>query len=263
MRENGGAKAGLRVLVVDDERPARRKVRMLLEADVDVAMVFEAADGLSAIEVVRDQAPDILFIDIRMPGMDGLQVVEAIAGEAMPHVVFVTAFDDYALKAFDLHAIDYLLKPFDPTRFARALDRAKEAAAGRNAREEAAILRRALTAVRTDDRGPLDRVLAELGDRTVLVKLADVERIESDRNYAELHAGGRTLRARVTLRELESRLDARRFARIGRGTIVNLDHVVSIDSAGHGDADVYLRSGARARLSRRYRHIIDAFRLMP
>jgi two-component system LytT family response regulator len=261
MRRDRGSGDGLRVLVVDDERPARRKVRMLLEADLDVATVFEAPDGRAAIEIVRDQEPDLLFIDIRMPGMDGIQVVEAIAGDAMPHVVFVTAFDDYALKAFDLHAVDYLLKPFDPPRFARALARAKEAVAGRNAREEAAVLRRALAAVRTDERGgPLDRVLAELGERTVLVKLAEVERIESDRNYAELHAAGRKLRARVTLRELETRLDARRFARIARGTIVNLDHVVSIDPVGHGDADVYLRSGARVRLSRRYRSVIDSFR---
>ncbi len=260
MPDDTGSNAGLRVLVVDDERPARRKVRMLLEADVDVTTVFEAADGLAAIDIIREQAPDLVFIDIRMPGIDGIKVVEAIAGDAMPHVVFVTAYDDYALKAFDLHAIDYLLKPFDPSRFARALARAKEVIAGRNAREEASVLRRALTVVRKDASGPLDRVLADLGDRTVLVKLADVERIESDRNYAQLHVAGRTLRARVALGRLAARLDAQRFARIGRSTIVNLDHVVSMEPAGHGDAVVYLRSGARARLSRRYRHVIDAFR---
>ena len=249
----------LSALVVDDERPARRKVRMLLEADIDIAAVFEAADGRTAVEIVREERPDLLFIDIRMPGMDGIQVVEAIAGDAMPHVVFVTAFDDYAVKAFDLHAIDYLLKPFDPPRFGRALARAKEAVGARDVRDEADVLRRALASVRADEGRPLDRILAESGTGTVLVKLTDVERIESARNYVELHAAGRVMRARAVLRELEARLDSRRFARVGRGTIVNLDHVVSIEPAGHGDADIRMRSGGHVRLSRRFRDRFDAF----
>ena len=251
--------AGLRVLVVDDERPARRKIRMLLEASVGIDAIYEAPDGNSALAVVHAQRPDLMFIDVRMPGMDGLAVVESLDADTAPHVVFVTAFDEHALRAFDLHAVDYLLKPFDPHRFGVALERARQAVVNRDARAEVADLRRALVTVRADVGAPLDRLLVEDGHRMVLIRLVDVERIESDRNYVVLHSAGRTFRARTTMAALETRIDARRFARVSRGTIVNLDHVASLDAAGHGDFDVRLRSHAVVRLSRRYRDRLDSF----
>lgn len=247
------------MLIVDDEQPARRKVRRLLEADGAIDVVYEAPDGPSALDVIRSERPDLMFIDVRMPGMDGLSVVAALEPDTAPHVVFVTAFDEHALPAFDLHAVDYLLKPFDPPRFARALERAKLAIASRDATAEVATLRRALASVRADTGAPLDRLLVEDGERTLLVKLADVEHIESDRNYVALHVAGRAFRARTTMVELEARLDAARFARVSRGAIVNMDHVHSLTAVGHGDALVRLRSGATVRLSRRYRDRLGAF----
>jgi len=172
----------------------------------------------------------------------------------------VTAYDEHAIRAFDLHAVDYLLKPFDAPRFARALERAKEAVVRREAVEETRQLRQALSAVRADRDAPLERLLVEDGDRTLLLRLADVHQLESDRNHVTLRTATGAFRVRGTMAELEARLDRRRFARVSRGTIVNLDQVASLEPAGHGDYVVRLRNNRTVRLSRRYRDRLDAFR---
>ncbi len=245
----------LRVLIADDEPPARAKVRRFLSDDADVAVIHEAWDGPTALSVIRDEAPELVFLDIQMPGMTGLELLGGLSPEAAPHVVFITAYDAFAVQAFELAAVDYLLKPFDSTRFARALRRAKDAiAAGRN-EEETRRLRRAIAELGGTAAAPLDRLIVERAEgtdeRTVL-RLADVDRMEAERNYVRLHSGRSSWRVRVTLAELEERLDPALFARVGRGTILNVERITRLEPAGHGDYTVILKDGARARLSRRY-----------
>ena len=242
------------ILIVDDERPARQKIRRLLADRSEVSAIFEAADGATALRIISDERPDLVFLDVQMPGMTGADVVRALPAELTPHVVFVTAFDQYAVEAFDLSAVDYLLKPFDRERFERALGRAREALAARERRED---LDRVLRLIAERRPEPADRLVVEDKGRTVLVATADVERVEAERNYVRLYAPPAAYRMRETLQALEQRLDPRRFVRIARGTIVNLDRVRELRPAGHGDSDVLLRSGATVRLSRRYRSSVE------
>jgi two-component system, LytTR family, response regulator len=253
------ASPGLRVLIVDDERPARQKVRRFLATDPDIGSVFEAGDGVRAVEIIRAESPDVAFLDVQMPGLDGFGVVEALAREVLPRVVFVTAFDHYAVRAFDAHAVDYLLKPFDGERFGRALARAKEAVAQRHVGEDRDRVRGLLAEVQRQRPERPDRILVEQGERVVLLKLAQVERMESARNYVAVHAGGERYRVRATLNNVEARLDPARFVRVSRSEIVNVDYVTELVPWGHGDYVVVLRGGTRTRLSRRYRDRLERF----
>jgi two-component system, LytTR family, response regulator len=251
--------SALRVLIVEDERPARQKLRRLLAADPDVEAVFEAADAPGALELIRAESPDIVLLDVEMPGVDGFGVVEALDPEERPHVVFVTAYDQYALRAFDAHAVDYVLKPFDADRLARALGRAKAAAAGRHDREARRRLERALAEVRRDRPQRLERLLVEADGRATLLPVAQVERFEAAKNYVTVHAGGARYRLRTTLDRLEERLDPRAFVRVHRSTIVRVDRVAELQPWSHGDYVVVLHGGARVRLSRRYRDRLEQF----
>jgi two-component system LytT family response regulator len=256
---SANARPGLRVLVVDDERPARAKVRRFLERDPEVELVFEAPDGVRALEVIRDQAPDIAFLDVQMPGLDGFQLVERLPPEALPHLVFVTAFDEYAVRAFEVNAVDYLLKPFDGERFARALARAKEVVEQRRGREEANRLLQVLRQLRREEAPRLDRLLVEAEGRSVLLRLEEIDRIEADRNYVRIHARSGAYRLRTAIAALERRLDPARFVRINRSEIVNADRIRELEPAGHGDLTVRLAGGYRTRLSRRYRDRLESF----
>jgi two-component system, LytTR family, response regulator len=251
--------SGLRVLIVDDERPARQKLRRFVSADPDVEAVFEAADGLRALELIRSESPDIVLLDVAMPGVDGFGVVEALDPAERPHVVFVTAYDQYAVRAFDAHAVDYVLKPFDAERFARALGRAKAAAAGGRDREERRRLERALAEVRRELPQRLERLLVESNGRAMLLPVGQVERIEAAKNYVTVHAGGERYRVRTTLDRLEERLDPRTFVRVHRSTIVRVDRVAELQPWSHGDYVVILQGGERVRLSRRYRDRLEQF----
>lgn len=250
---------GLKVLIVDDERPARAKVRRFVSGDPDVGAVFEAPDGVRAVEVVRDESPDLLFLDVQMPGLDGFAVVEALDPAALPHVVFVTAFDEYAVRAFEVHAVDYVLKPFDAERLALALDRAKEVIGRRRDGEERRRLTQLLADVRRDRPERIERLLVEGEERAVLLPLLRVDRLESARNYVVLHAGRETFRVRATLDRLEERLDPRRFVRVSRSAMVNVDRIVELRPWSHGDWVVVLGDGAKLRLSRRYRDRLQRF----
>lgn len=243
----------IRVLIVDDEPPARAKLRRFLEGDPDTEIVGEAEGGAEALARIRSQRPELVFLDVQMPGMDGFQVLEALEREAVPDVVFVTAFDEHALRAFEVHAVDYLLKPYDRARFETALGRAKERLdPGRGDDDVGGRLARMLESLGAP--GPwLDRIRVDERDHSLFVDVADVDWIEADGNYVTLHAGSRTHLVRGSLSGLEARLDPQRFARIHRSRIVNVDRIRRIEPWGHGDALLVLDGGLELRMSRRFR----------
>ncbi|HXJ32290.1 MAG TPA: LytTR family DNA-binding domain-containing protein [Gemmatimonadales bacterium] len=249
----------LKVLIVDDERPARTKVRRFVSADADIGQIFEAPDGVRAVDVIRDESPDLVFLDVQMPGLDGFGVVEALAPDALPHVIFVTAFDEYAVRAFDVHAVDYVMKPFDAERLGRALERAKAAIASRRDGGEAARMEQLLADLRRERPERLERLLVQGAERSVLLPLSRVDRLESARNYVVLHAGRESFRVRSTLDRLEQRLDPRRFVRVSRTAIVNVDRVAELVPWSHGDWVVVLNDGAKLRLTRSFRDRLERF----
>jgi two-component system, LytTR family, response regulator len=249
----------LKVLIVDDERPARAKVRRFVSADPDVGRIFEAPDGVRAVDVIREETPDLVFLDVQMPGLDGFGVVEALGADALPHLVFVTAFDDYAVRAFDVHAVDYVMKPFDAERLGRALTRAKAAIASRKDGADAARVERLLTDLRRERPERLERLLVQGVERSVLLPVSRVDRLESARNYVVLHAGRESFRVRSTLDRLEQRLDPRRFVRVSRSAMVNVERVAELKPWSHGDWIVVLADGAKLRLSRSFRDRLERF----
>ena len=278
--------APIRVLVVDDEPLARRTLVLLLSADPQVEVVGEAGNGAVAVQMIRDLAPDLVFLDVQMPEMDGFAVLRALDADRAPAVVFVTAFDEHAVRAFDANAADYLLKPFDDERFARALARARGRVGDRRVRELAvrlagmlggapapppvaspvAVAPSAVTSPPPLSKPPPDAESPAYADRIVLrdagritfVDAAAIDWIEADDYVVRLHAGAATHLLREPLRDLERRLDPRRFFRIHRSTIVNLGSVKELQPYFHGDYVVILRDGTRLRLSRSRREQLQA-----
>ena len=240
----------IRALIVDDEPLARRSIRILLEADADVEVVGECADGDEAAERLVELKPDLLFLDIRMPGLDGFELLERVGVDTVPVVIFVTAFDDHAVRAFDNHALDYVLKPFDDDRFRLALDRAKSRLRERELGDYGRRIAAALTA--RPGSGPSRLAVHETG-RIRFVEIASIDWISGAGNYVELHVGDETVLHREPLGTLEQRLDGRRFARIHRSTIVNVDRVKELRAHGHGDCVVVLADGTELRMSRSHR----------
>ena len=247
--------AELRVLIADDEPLVRSGLRSLLEQESDVTVVGEARNGIEALEVIRAVTPDVVFLDVQMPGMDGFEVLAGIAADARPSVVFVTAFDDYATRAFDVHAVDYLLKPFDAERFRLALDRVRERradASGAGAQRLDALL----TELRSTRRYP-DRLLLKDDGNVIVVLVADIDWIEAADNYIKVYARGARYRVRQAIKDVETRLDPAHFARAHRSAIVNLDRVRTLQPMAAGEYVITLSSGANVPLSRGYR---DSFR---
>ena len=230
---------GIGVLVVDDEPLARSNITVLLSGDADIRWVSESGGGRQALEDIRALKPDLVFLDVQMPELDGFQVLQTLGAEA-PVIVFVTAYDEHALRAFDAGALDYLLKPFDDARFALALDRAK----GR-------LL--PMGAVSALKRGPL--AIKGAGHITY-VEHIDIDWIEAADYYVSIHVGAKSHLLRRSLAELEQELDSRLFCRVHRSAIVNLRRVRSMNF-GDGDAEVLLASGAKLPVSRRYRKEIQ------
>jgi two-component system LytT family response regulator len=239
----------LRILIADDEPPARRKLKAHLASEPDAEVAGEAADGLEAVEAIRELRPDLVFLDIQMPGLNGFEVIEAVGPEGMPPVVFVTAFDQYAIQAFEVRALDYLLKPYDEERFKKAYTWAVQAvrSPGRQAQE----LARLIEEIR---RGPsfLQRLVVRKAGRLVLVPLTEVVRLCSRENYVEAFTPSGSHLIRGTLSNLESRLDPAKFARVHRRDIVALDAIRELQPWTHGDYVVVLKNGEKLRLSRRY-----------
>jgi two-component system LytT family response regulator len=242
----------MRVLVVDDEPVARRRIRRLLRDERDVEIVGEAGDGRSAVAAIRTLAPDLVLLDVQMPEMDGFDVVQALGADGMPVCIFVTAFDRYALRAFDVHALDYLLKPIDGPRLQRAMARARTRIAERHGpRLDPSVL--ALLNDLSAGRRFLTRFPVKTGGRLVVIDLAEVDCITAADNYVTLHVGAQKYLARETMNRLEQELDPARFVRIHRSTIVAVDRVRELVADFHGDFAVTLKTGTRLTLSRTYR----------
>jgi two-component system, LytTR family, response regulator len=251
-------------LIADDEPLARSDVRARLKDEPDIQIVGEAADGPSVVAAIQKLRPDLVLLDVQMPGFDGLEALKRVAPEHLPSVVFVTAHDKYAVRAFDIHALDYVLKPINRERFHLALDRAR-----RELADEGALTRRhekLVNLVYAEDAGApprgdadgrtpeyITRIAVKDHHRYVIVKIADVDWIQSAANYVELHSGGRCLLLRATLTAVEERLDPGVFLRIHRTIIVNLERVREIVPSERGDSMIRLHDGTCLRLSRKYR----------
>jgi two-component system LytT family response regulator len=234
----------LRVLVVEDEPAARRLLVTLLSAHDDVRVVEQCRHGKQAVEAIAELRPDLVFLDVKMPELDGFGVIAQIGAEHMPPVVFVTAFDEFAVRAFDVHALDYLVKPFSDARFEATLQRARRRLAEAQAGKLKALL--------DDDRdATLSRFAVRLGARSLVVLARDVAWIEAQDYYVLLHTGGAAHLVRHSIRALEARLDARQFVRVNRSAIVNLAHVRALDRRPLGPWTLQLADGSALQVSRR------------
>jgi two-component system LytT family response regulator len=247
----------IRAAIVDDEPLARRRIRNLLMEAADVEIVAECANGKDAIDLLEESPPDLLFLDIQMPEIDGFDVLQAIGVGRVPVVIFVTAYDQFALRAFEAHALDYLLKPFDDERFGSALQRARE----RIRQQQGSDLERRLQALLANvrgDRGYLRRLVVPSGHRSIFVRTEDVDWIEAERNYIRLHAGGRAYLLRENLSHIAAALDPAAFCRIHRSTIVNIDRIQAVESLFHGEYLVLLQDGTKLTSGRNYRRSLHA-----
>jgi two-component system, LytTR family, response regulator len=231
----------VRALIVDDEAPARAKVRRLLATAPDVEIVGEASTGREAVAAIKRSRPDLVFLDIQMPGIDGFGVVDAVESDGGPYVVFVTADDGKALRAFEVGAVDYLLKPFTPERFNQVLDRARDRLA-KPAPEPAPA-----------ERAPLKRLLVSHNGRAMFLAVDRIDRIEAERNYIVIHVGRDAYRLRAPIRSVAERLDPAQFLRVNRSTLVRLDAVREMHEWSHGDYRVVMHDGTELIWSRRYR----------
>lgn len=253
----------MRVLIVDDEEMARRYLRELVSRSVDVHVVGEIEDGADLVAAVARHRPDVVFLDIEMPMCDGIEAARRLLVVAPDvHVVFVTAHDTFAVRAFEVHAVDYLLKPFDEERLERTLDRLRVLVEGSprgdHPRESAGRnVATALSELRRDRTGHGFLVSHERG-RLRLVGLDEIRWCRAEGNYVRVHGNDEDVLVRTTLRGLEERLPAERFVRVHRGTLVRIDQIHSLEPAGHGDYRIHLRDGAVVNMSRRYRSRIEA-----
>lgn len=245
-----------RTLIVDDEPLARERLRQLLQQEPDIELVGECSNGHEAIDAIRAQAPDLVFLDIQMPELTGFDVLERLEGRRLPSVVFVTAFDKFALKAFEVHAVDYLLKPFDRERFKVALGRALEQVKRGQDGSLDQRLRALLNELRPQNKAP-DRLAVKSGGRVVFVRVDELDWVEAADNYVELHVGNETHLYRQTMSDLEALLPSDKFMRISRSTIVNVDRIKELQPLFHGEYAVLLRDGTRLTLSRGYREKLN------
>jgi two-component system LytT family response regulator len=251
---------GICVLVVDDEAPARQRLVDLLRGEPMVGTILEAKDGVSAVAAIEERRSDLVFLDVQMPELDGLGVMDAVGPEAMPLTVFVTAYDQHAVQAFEANALDYLLKPFSDERFEATMTRVRSRLDERSLHEFGQRLMRMISAEPQAPRR-LDRLVVKSGGATRFIRVVDIDWIEAAGVYVNLHvnhlsgqqAGGKEILYRSSLAELEERLDPVRFIRVHRSTMVNIESILQLEPISHGEFDVVLRSGVRTRISRNYR----------
>ena len=242
----------IRTLIVDDEPMARERVLTLLQQQPDIEIVGECADGAQALSAIERLDPELVFLDVQIPVMDGFGVIRALSPQRIPMVVFTTAYDEYALRAFEVHALDYLLKPFDGPRFLRTLERARE----RLERQRAGDLGKRLLAMVQDlkpepTQAP-DRLVVKSGGRIFFIRTDEIDWVDAAGNYVRLHVKGDAYLFRETMSAMEARLDPNRFVRIHRSHIVNADRIKELQP-GAGDHSVILRSGVKLPLSRGYK----------
>jgi two-component system LytT family response regulator len=242
----------IRTVVVDDEPMARVRLLTLLQPETDIEVIAECADGAEAVTAIQAHAPDLVFLDVQMPALDGFGVIQQIGPERMPTVIFVSAYDEYALRAFEVHALDYLLKPFGRDRFQKTLQHARASLERRRAGD---LGRRLLALVNDIKPEPprLDRLVVKSGGRVFFLRTDDIDWIEASGNYVRLHLGDESHLFRETMNRMEQRLDARRFSRIHRSRIVNTERIKELQPWFNGEYIVILRNGTRLTLSRGYR----------
>jgi two-component system LytT family response regulator len=245
----------LRVIVVDDEPPARARLRRFLKAVPDVELIAECGDGAGAVQAIEAGSPDLVLLDVQMPELDGFEVLRALDMPRLPEVIFVTAFDNYAVRAFEVHALDYVVKPVEADRLAEALAHARRRIAGH--RSEAAGLAGLLRELH-NERAYLARVPVRSEGRIKVIDVANVDWLSAADNYVTLHAGGREYLVRDTIAAIERRLDPGAFVRIHRSTIVRLDRITELVPDAHGDFSIRLKNGSRLDMSRTYRPGVEA-----
>lgn len=242
----------IKTLIVDDEPIARDRVRRMLREESDIEIIGECGNGKEAVNFINEKQPDLVFLDIQMPEMNGFEAVQSISSEKVPAIIFVTAFDQYAIQAFDVHALDYLLKPFNRERFKRAVTRAREqiekAQSGKIDERLASLL-----ADLTSSKKYLERLVVKSVGRVFFLRTEEVDWIEAAGNYAKLHVGREGHLIRETMNGLESKLNPDKFLRIHRSTLVNIDRIKELNPLFSGDYTVMLKNGTELTLSRNYR----------
>lgn len=242
----------IRVLVVDDEPPGRQRLVDLLRNDSWVDSILEAENGIAAVDAIQHKSPDVVFLDVQMPELDGFGVVDAVGSEQMPLTIFVTAYDRHAIRAFEADALDYLLKPFSDERYEAAIARAKSRLEGYTMHQFGRhVLQIASKAAALQHRW--DRLVVKSAGITRFVRVVDIDLIEAAGVYVNLHVAGKEFLYRAALHELAERLDPMRFVRIHRSTIVNIENILELESISHGEFEAVLKSGSRVRVSRNYR----------
>lgn len=242
----------MHVLVVDDEAPARQRLIDLLKKDGRAATILEAADGVAAVETILNQRPGLVFLDVQMPELDGLGVMEAVGCGAMPLTVLVTAYDQHAIRAFEANALDYLLKPFSDERFEAAMDRAVQRMDELSLRQFGQRMMEMVAAAPRAERR-WDRLVVKSGGTTRFVRAVEIDWIEAAGAYVNLHIAGREVLYRAPLHEIAARLDPRRFVRVHRSVLVNLESILHLEPISHGEFEAVLKNGSRTRVSRSYR----------
>lgn len=250
------ARKKITTLIVDDEPLARRNIRLLLKDDPEIEIVGEAGTGREAVSMIKKHSPDLIFLDIQMPELDGFGVLENIDAERLPAIVFVTAFDKYALKAFEFHALDYLLKPFDDARFAKALRQAREQVGQRELKDLSERLVALLAGREGNIAEPprqatyLSRLLIKSAGRVFFLKTDDIDYVRAEDYYVKLHVGRKGHLLRETMNEMEAKLDPSKFLRIHRSTIVNIERIRELQQHFNGEYIVVLHDGSEHKLSR-------------
>ena len=255
----------IRTVVVDDEKPARVRLTELLQREQDVELVGTASDGRDAIDILRKLKPDLLFLDVQMPQLDGFGVLQQLGPDELPVTILVTAYDKYAIQAFDAHAIDYLLKPFSDQRFDNAIKRARTYLTSADARSRADQLTAAAEERRSVDTrsGYLERVVLKSNGAITFLDVDEVDWIEAAGVYVYLHAGQKSLLYRSSVTLLLQRLDPRRFVRIHRSAAVNASRIRALQPLSHGDFTLFLKNGTELALSRAYRSQVEAWLRQP
>lgn len=245
----------IRTLVVDDEELARDRLKSLLTREPRIEVIGEAGDGKAAVAAIEKLQPDLVFLDVQMPELNGFEVLEALEPTARPNVVFCTAHDKFALKAFDVHAVDYLLKPFDKERFQTAIQRAiAKVDLVKGGQKDAAV---AAVLKEVKPTGPVERLLVKTEGRVLLIKVEDIDFVEAADNYVNLRVGKDSHMMRETMSSLEAKLPPDKFMRISRSSIVNVERIQELQPMFHGEYVVVLKNGAKLTLSRTYRDKLD------
>lgn len=243
----------IRSIIVDDERPARKKILKYLENDADIEVVGEASSGYDAVEIISREKPDLIFLDVQMPELDGFGVIDLLKESKMPEIVFVTAHDQFALRAFEVHALDYLLKPFDAERFRKVLERARK----HLQREDADSLHERLSKLLKEVNSAKpqvypERLLVNANERAFFLEIKSIDLVEAAKNYVRIYAGGETYLLRGTIGGLYRKLDPTKFARVNRSYIVQLNFIKELQPWFHGEYRIILKNGKYVMWSRNY-----------